>query len=140
MGHWSEKIANHVLTIEVHPHTIDESVLDMIKQISDNTSTITTNAMNSLFTSNIELANDVIDEYQTLQLMEEQLQQEILAQACSARARSENLASCAGSHLSFFVWAIRRIAELGSEIAELAITKTLSKESKLCYHAPSVQM
>jgi hypothetical protein len=43
-----------------------------------------------------------------------------------------------GSHLRFFVWAIRRVAELGSEIAEMAITKTLNTETKISYHAPDV--
>lgn len=141
IGSWSEKIANRVLAMDPQRQAIGEPVLKEVEQLSENAANITQKAMNSLFSNSIELANDVIDEYHALQLMEEILQQELLAHACSARARSsENLASCMGSHLSFFVWAMRRIAELGSEIAELAITKALSKETKICYHAPDVQM
>ena len=36
------------------------------------------------------------------------------------------------ARLSFIVYAIRRTAEIGSEIAEVAITKALSKQTSIC--------
>ena len=141
IGSWSEKIANHVLAMAPLQQGIEKLELTEVEQIGETAASITQNAMKSLFSSDIELANDVIDEYYALQRMEEQLQQKILSQACSAHQRnSKDFESCMGSHLRFYVWAIRRVAELGSEIAEMAITKTLSKETKISYHAPEVQM
>jgi len=44
----------------------------------------------------------------------------------------KSIEPCMMAQLSFMIWSSRRIAELGSEIAETAINKALCKHTKLC--------
>lgn len=138
---WSEKIAAKVVALESRRELIGERLVTEIQSLSDNTYNIIEQSIDSLFSSDIELANQVIENYTTLQNTEEQIQEAICSHAYLQRKSfsvnqyfkgKDTIESCVIAQLSFILWSIRRTAELGAEIAELAITRTLSKDTKIC--------
>ena len=146
LANFSEKIASKVIALESNRRVIGELLLSEILKISENAHAIAHKAVNSLFSSDIELANKTIEEYNTLQKMEEQLQEKICSHAY-LRGKAfpvskyfkgkEPIEPCMIAQLSFIIYCIRRMAELGSEIAEIAITKALFKQTMFCRKVPN---
>jgi len=142
---WSEKIATKVIALERNREVIGELLLSEILKISESAYGICHKAMNGLFSSDIELANKTIEEYNDLQKMEEQLQERICSHAY-LRGKDfsvskyfkgkEPIEPCVIAQISFIVWSIRRTAELGSEVAEVAITQAIRKDTKICREGP----
>jgi phosphate uptake regulator len=138
---WSEKIANKAIALEDNRKLIGDLLLREVRRISDEAVSISHKAMNSLFSNDIELATKTIQEYETIQKDEEALQEKICSHAY-LRGKSFSVTKffkgtmpiepCVIAQLSFILWSIRRMAELGSEIADIAITKALSKQTKIC--------
>jgi phosphate uptake regulator len=138
---WSEKIAAKVVALEPRRELIGERLITEIQALSDNTYSLIEQSISSLFSSDIKLANQVMDNYNSLQDTEEQIQEAICSHAylreksfsVNSYFKGKNaIESCMISQISFILWSIRRTAELGAEIAELAITRTLSKDTKIC--------
>jgi hypothetical protein len=89
----------------------------------------------------IQLANKAIDAYHEIQRTEEMLQERVCS---SAYLHGKNFSvskyfkgkkpieACAVAQISFLIWSARRIAEIGSEIAETAIHRVLCKDTKMC--------
>jgi len=141
MADWSEKIANKVIALEDNRKLLGDLLLHEVRRISDDAVSISHKAMNSLFSNDIELATKTIQAYETIQKDEEALQEKICSNVY-LRGKSFSvtkffkgkapLEPCVIAQLSFILWSLRRIAELGSEIADIAITKALSKQTKIC--------
>jgi phosphate uptake regulator len=141
MANWSEKIANKVIALEDNRKLIGDLLQREIRRISDEAVSISHKAMNSLFLNDIELATNTIQEYETIQKDEEELQEKICSHAyLLGKSFSVTqffkgtipLEPCVIAQISFILWSIRRMAELGSEIADIAITKALSRQTKIC--------
>ena len=140
LGDWARKIAENVIALEKNRDVIGEYLVDEILKINQETSDICQMAMESLFSSDVDLANKAIEAYGKIQKKEEDLQQNICNQVCLPAGSSMDkyfkdkgsLEPCTIAQLSVIIWSIRRIAELGSEIAEIAIHKALSKQTRLC--------
>ena len=89
----------------------------------------------------IQLANKAIETYREIQRTEEMLQERVCS---SAYLHGKNFSvskyfngkkpveACAVAQISFLIWGARRIAEIGSEIAETAIHRVLCKDTKIC--------
>jgi len=89
----------------------------------------------------IQLANKAIETYNEIQQTEEMLQERVCS---SAYLHGKNFSvskyfkgkkpieACAVAQISFLIWGARRIAEIGSEIAETAIHRVLCKDTKMC--------
>jgi len=141
MANWAEKIANKVVALGENRKLIGDLLLSEVRHISDEAFSISHKAMNSLFSNDIELATKTIQEYEAIQKTEEELQEKICSHAylqgksfsVTKYFRSKTpIEPCVIAQLSFILWSIRRRAELGSEIADIAITKALSKQTKIC--------
>ncbi len=141
ISNWSEKIAAKVVALELKRELIGERLIAEVQALSENAYSVVEQSINSLFSGNIELANQVMDNYYQLQETEEKLQESICSHAyLREKSFSVNqyfkektaIESCMISQISFILWSIRRTAALGAEIAELAITRTLSKDTKIC--------
>lgn len=141
MANWAEKIANKVIALGDNRKLIGDLLLNEVRGISDEAFSISHKAMNSLFSNDIELATKTMQEYEEIQKNEEQLQEKICSHAY-LRGKSFSVTKyfkgktpiepCVIAQLSFILWSIRRRAELGSEIADIAITKAISKQTKIC--------
>jgi len=141
IANWSSKIAEKVIAFEKSKVLLGELLLEEICEINDETFGLCHKAMNGLISSNVELANNAIETYNKIQEREEKIQEKICTHAY-LRDKSFSVSKyfhgkgplepCAICQLSFIIWSIRRIAELGSEIAEVAIWKAISKPTKLC--------
>jgi hypothetical protein len=89
----------------------------------------------------IQMANKAIETYNEIQKTEEMLQERVCS---SAYLQGKNFSvskyfkgkrpieACAVAQISFLIWGARRIAEIGSEIAETAIHRVLCKDTKMC--------
>jgi phosphate uptake regulator len=141
IANWSEKIAQKTIALTTNRHIIGERLLIELQEIGEKAYSIVHRAMNSLFSNNIMLANKTIADYQILQQEEETLQERICSHAYLQRKSfsvskffkgTQPIEPCIIAQISFILWSIRRIAELGSEISEVAITKAVSKPTKVC--------
>ncbi|MCP8323841.1 MAG: phosphate uptake regulator PhoU [Candidatus Methylarchaceae archaeon HK02M2] len=121
---WADLIARNLLGIENHINKIDESLINEIEKLNNLASNICYNAITSISKSNIKLANEAVKEYkQIIKPEEERLIEKVLC--CEVEA----YVAC---RLRLIIYDIRRIAELGSEIAQIAINRVLEKSSKIC--------
>ena len=136
-----DNIANKVIALESNRKVIGELLLSEILSLSEKTYSICHRAMNSLFSSDIKLANKVIEDYNDLQKVDDQLQENICSHAylkgksfsvTKYFKEKEPIEPCMIANLKFIIWSIRRMAELGSEIAKVAILKALYKQTKIC--------
>lgn len=138
---WAARIAEKTIVLRENREIVGEQLLKEIVKINERAYGVCHMAVNSFFSNNIELANQAIDIYIEIQNTEEQLQEAICSHAY-LHGRSFSVSKyfkgkkpiepCMVAQISFIIWSARRIAELGSEIAETAIHKTLLKQTKLC--------
>lgn len=141
IANWSEKIAHKIIALTTNRHMIGERLLTELQKAGEKAYSIVHRAMNSLFSNDIVLANKTIVDYQALQQEEEALQERICSHAYLQRKSfsvskyfkgTQSIEPCIIAQISFILWSIRRIAELGAEISEVAITKAVSKPTKVC--------
>ncbi|MCP8308722.1 MAG: AbrB/MazE/SpoVT family DNA-binding domain-containing protein [archaeon] len=124
IGDWAENIAKNVLSIKDCRSEINESIVNGLSQLSKLASSICYKAMQSISKNDIKLANSAIGEYKKIiESEEERLTKEILEQVSNIYVVA---------HLRAVLYSIRRIAELGAEIAQMAINRGLEKSSKIC--------
>ena len=112
---------------------LDQPLRTAIHDISEQASEVMLKGMNSFFSNSISLANEAIEEHEQLQAKEEQLKDNLNTLVDSEIQPNPRLIA----RLSFIVYSIRRTAEIGSEIAEVALTKALSKQTTICKLATS---
>ncbi len=142
---WSEKAARKVVALGKNRERIGEHLLNEMLRINESSYGVCHKAVNSLFSSDIDLANQAMETYDEIQKTEEQLQEAICNHAY-LHGKSFSVSKyfkgkkpiepCMIAQISFMIWGARRIAELGSEIAEIAVHKALCKHTRLCKEQP----
>lgn len=142
---WAEKIAKKVIALRNYRKVIGEDLLNEITKINEQSYGACHKAINSFFSRDVYLANEVMETYDEIQKAEEKLQEVICSYAyLHGKSFSVNkyfkgekpIEPCTVAQISFMIWGARRIAELGSEIAETAIHRTLCNKTKLCKELP----
>ncbi len=116
MGDWIQDMAELVLTLEPHSKSIDKGELEKISELSDIAYNICYLAIQSLYKRDLKLANSVIDDYK------KKLEK-------SEMILPRNEVECSLEHIRF---AIRRIGELGAEIAENIIDESVGSQNEVC--------
>ncbi len=122
IGDWIENMSKYIEYLEPNKNYIQEEALSYLVEMSNLSHTICFNAINSLFTGDVEEANNVILQYkETYQDRDSRIMHKLVeyvqCQPC-------------GPMIGVIVFGLVRIAELGSEIAEAAINRGLRKPSK----------
>jgi len=138
---WAQQSAEKIIALNVSKEMIGEELKKKIIEINERAYGVCHEAINSFFSSDIQLANHAIEAYNEIQNIEEKLQERVCS---SAYLHGKNFSvskyfkgkrpveACAVARISFLIWSARRIAEIGSEIAETAIHKILCKNTKMC--------
>lgn len=138
---WAQKTAEKIVALKNSKETIGEQLIQETIAINERSYGLCHEAINSFFSSDIEVANKAIETYYNIQQTEEKLQEKICSSAYLHRKNfsvskyfrgKEPIEPCVFAQISFLIWGARRIAELGSEIAETAIQKILCKDTKIC--------
>ncbi len=121
---WGEIIAKDVIEIGNRMDHIDDFVIGALSSISEAAYDVCSKAMECLYTGDIKLANIAIMTYEeTVEVEEEELVKKMVGNISNKEA-------C--PYLRRVALGIRRIAELGAEISEIAINRVLEKSSKFC--------
>ena len=138
---WAHQTAEKVIALNQSKEFIGEELTEKLVQINELSHGICHEAINSFFSMDMQLANKAIESYNELQQTEEALQERVCG---SAYLHGKNFSvskyfkgkkpveACAIAQISFIIWGARRIAEIGSEIAETAIHRVLCKDPKIC--------
>jgi phosphate uptake regulator len=124
MADWGEKIAKNAIEIERQGVGVGKPFINGVCQLSDKAFEICVNAMESALIGDMKLANDAIESYKNIV---EQEEEKLVIQASLHLPNSVIVAK-----LRQILWGVRRIAELGAEIAEISINQSLERSSKLC--------
>lgn len=137
----AHKNAEKVVALNKSKEIIGEELLQKTIEINEHAYGLCHAAINSFFSKDIQLANQAIDNYHEIQRTEELLQEKVCN---SAYLHGKNFSvtkyfkgkrpieACVVAQISFLIWGARRIAEIGSEIAETAIHRVLCKDTKIC--------
>jgi len=146
---WSETIAEQVIELEPGRGSLGKYLVARVQEISDITYGVCHKAVNCLFTRDVKMANNAIETYGKIQDMVEKLQKAICTYA---KLKSQFFSvdryfvgvnppnPCAIAQLGLMIYCLRRIAELGSEVAEVAIQRALRKDTKLSRTVVGEQM
>ncbi|MCS7125886.1 MAG: phosphate uptake regulator PhoU [Aigarchaeota archaeon] len=119
---WIESMSKYIELLEPNRNFIGEEVLNYLVEMSHLSHTLCFNAVSSLFTCDIEEANKIIQNYkETFQDRDSKIMHK-LTEYIQCRP--------CGPLIGVIVFGLVRIAELGSEIAELAINRGMRKPSK----------
>jgi len=146
IAEWADKFARKVIELGENRKRIGTDLLNEILELSKSSYGICHKAIASFFSSDINLANESIETYSKVQKEEEELQRKICTHAYLHKKSfsvskyfkgKESIDPCMIAQISFIIWSARRISELGSEIAEVAINKTLCKNTRLCKEHPN---
>jgi len=138
---WAQKTAEKIVALNKSKEIIGEHLKHETIAINERSYGLCHEAINSFFSSDVQVANRAIETYHDIQQTEEKLQEKICSSAylhgknfsVSKYFRSkEQIEPCIVAQISFLIWGARRIAELGSEIAETAIHRVLCKDTKIC--------
>ena len=139
IAEWANKFALKIIELGENRERIGTQLLNEILELSKSSYSICHKAVASFFSSDINLANEVIETYSKIQKREEELQKRICSHAYLHRKSfsvskyfksKEPIDPCMIAQISFLIWSTRRIAELGSQIAKIAINKALCKNTK----------
>ncbi|MCW4032904.1 MAG: phosphate uptake regulator PhoU [Candidatus Bathyarchaeota archaeon] len=123
MADWSEKIGNNVIEIKNRGVGVGKQLINEIRQLSKEAFDIHSKAMESIFTGDMKLANTAVEGYKNfIEKKEEELVETLSTHLSN---------SSSAANLRHILWGIRRIAELGAEIAELSIDQALEKQMKI---------
>jgi len=137
---WSDTIAQKAIELEPARGSLGKYLVTRVQEISDISYGICHRAVNCLFTRDVKMANNAIESYNKIADMEETFQKAICTYA---KLKSQFFSvdryfigenppnPCAIAQLSLILWSLRRIAELGSEIADVTIHRALRKDTKL---------
>jgi phosphate uptake regulator len=121
---WGENMARNVVTIEDRGLQLGKQTVDRLSRISEMAYNVCYSAMECVYTGNVELANSAIETFKkTIEAEEDELMKRLPVEIPN---------SYAVARLTRIAWGIRRIAELGAEIAEIAINRSLTRSSQLC--------
>ncbi|MCK4443955.1 MAG: hypothetical protein KAW09_05395, partial [Thermoplasmata archaeon] len=121
---WAAIVATDVIEIEKVRNDVEDYVIEGLVRISELANDVCSKAMKCLYTGDIELANEAIETYrETVEVEEEELVKRFAEDLSNTRA-------C--PHLRRVALGLRRIAELGAEISEIAINRVLEKQNKYC--------
>lgn len=141
MVEWAAKTAENVVALRKHRGVIGEHLLNEMIKINERSYGVCHEAINSFFSSDVDLANQAIGTYNEIQKTEEQLQEAVCNQVY-LHGKSFSVSKyfkdkkpidpCMIVQISFVIWGARRIAELGSQMAEIGIHKLLCEHTKLC--------
>jgi phosphate uptake regulator len=124
MADWGEKIGNSVIEIENRGVGVGKQFINEIRQLSEKAFDIHSKAMESIFTGDIKLANTSIEGYKKfIEQREEKLVEKLSLHLSD---------SISVANLRHVLWAIRRMAEIGAEIAEISINQALEKPTEIC--------
>jgi len=124
MADWGEKIGNSVTEIENPGVGVGKQFINEICQLSEKAFDIHSKAMESIFTGDVELANTSIEGYKKfIDHREEKLVEKLSLHLSD---------SILVANLRHVLWAIRRMAEIGAEIAEISINQALEKPTEIC--------
>ncbi len=138
---WAHQTAEKVIALNQSKELIGEVLKQKLVEINERSYGMCHEAINSFFSRDIQLANKTIETYNEIQQTEEELQEKVCS---SAYLHGKNFSvskyfkgkrpieACAVAQISFLIWGARRIAEIGSEIAETAIHRVLCKDTKIC--------
>jgi phosphate uptake regulator len=138
---WAHQSSEKVIALNQSKERLGIELIQKIVDINERSYGMCHEAMNSFFSMDIQLANKAIDTYHEIQRNEEMLQERVCS---SAYLHGKNFSvskyfkgkkpieACAVAQISFLIWSARRIAEIGSEIAETAIHRVLCKDTKMC--------
>jgi phosphate uptake regulator len=138
---WAHQTADKIIALNQSKDRIGEELIQKIIEINERSYGMCHEAINSFFSMDIQMANKAIETYNEIQKTEEMLQERICS---SAYLQGKNFSvskyfkgkrsieACAVAQISFLIWGARRIAEIGSEIAETAIHRVLCKDTKMC--------
>ena len=141
IGDWAHQTSEKVISLNQSKERIGEELIQKIIEINERSYGICHEAINSFFSMDIQQANKAIENYKEIQNIEEKLQERVCS---SAYLHGKNFSvskyfkgkkpvgACAVAQISFLIWGARRIAEIGSEIAETAIHRVLCKDTKMC--------
>ena len=138
---WAHQTSEKIIALNKTKDRIGEELLKKIVEINERAFGMCHEAINSFFSMDMQLANKAIETYIEIQKTEEMLQERVCS---SAYLHGKNFSvskyfkgkkpveACTVAQLSFLIWGARRIAEIGSEIAETAIHRVLCKDTKMC--------
>ncbi|MEM2016848.1 MAG: PhoU domain-containing protein [Nitrososphaerota archaeon] len=122
IGDWIENMSKYIEYLEPNKNYIKGEALNYLVEMSTLSHTICFNAINALFTGDIEEANNVILQYkETYQDRDSRIMHKLVEYV--------QCMPC-GPLIGVIVFGLVRIAELGSEIAEAAINRGIRKPSK----------
>jgi len=124
---WGESMARNVITLVDRGLELGKQTVSQLSRISEMAYNVSYSAMECVYTGNVELANGAIETFKKIiETEEEELMNRIPVEIPNSHAVAR---------LTRIAWGIRRIAELGAEIAEIAINRSLTRSSKLCEEA-----
>ena len=138
---WAHQTAEKVVALNKSKERIGDELIQKIIDINERSYGMCHEAINSFFSMDIQLANKAMETYHEISQTEEMLQERVCS---SAYLHGKNFSvskyfkgkrpieACAVAQISFLIWGARRIAEIGSEIAETAIHRVLCKDTKMC--------
>lgn len=114
-----ERVGDHAAMVSQNFLEMDDSIeeesLEMLKEINSLASSILQKAVNSLFEGDYESAEEVIEELQEIYDLEEEINSYLAQQNPSEVIR-----------IRLILESIRRIAEYGSDIAEIVLNLTIN--------------
>ena len=113
---YTQNIAKSVIELERYKDRIEKRVIDELAHISELVHSMFQKAIDCLFTGNIKIANDTLEIRRVIKIEEEQMRR--------ALPEIPNLRAIA--------WGLTGIADLGADIAAIAINRALEKPSKIC--------
>ena len=122
MADWGENMAESALAMKTHGENISKQLINSISKISELSIKISNGAINSLFSGDISAANRSINDHKKLIELEE----DKIINGITNNIRHPESISC----LRSLIWGIRRIGEIGAEIAQVAINRALEKSIK----------
>jgi len=138
---WAHQTAEKVISLNQSKEMIGDELTQKIVEINERAYGMCHEAINSFFSKDIQQANKAIETYHEIQRNEENLQERVCSSAYLHGKKfpvskyfkgKKPVEACVVAKISFLIWGARRIAEIGSEIAEAAIHRVLCKDTKMC--------
>jgi phosphate uptake regulator len=128
MADWGESIAKNALTIQEFKKKMLKPIIGWLTKTSELSSKICSDAIQSLFSNDLKLANRCIETYKKIVEPEEN---KILNEIISQKYGDPQIYPYIGT----IIWGIKRIGELGAEIAQISINKAIESPNKICEKA-----
>lgn len=120
---YAENIAKTLLRAQKYKGTVSKPINDSLTRMSGLAGKICKDAVNCIFSKDVSVASCAIEITEDVEKEEEKLMKTIFSE-------TQNVSEVAD--LRTIVWSLRRIAEYGAGIAEVAINRDLEISSKIC--------